>query len=749
MSLTTENLYALLPAILRQRDAERGEPLKALFDVLAREGRLFEEDLQRVHDNLFIETCDDWAVPYLGDLLGVRGLKDTRSTGFSARGRIANTLAYRRRKGTATMLEQLATDTTGWRARVVEFFELLGTTQWLNHLRLHSVATPDLRAGDPLELIGTAFESARHFTDVRRIAHVRGRYNLPNLGLFLWRLQSYHLAGVSAATVPDTGVADARGRFWIHPLGFDAPLFNRPRTETDISALAQEWHVPGRLRRRPLAQEIEALRLARAGGRSAGAVWFGADPILALAFRLTAGGAWVDVAREDLIIADLSDAPAAFTEVWLRPDPPATVADPVQVAVDPVLGRIAFPPGIVPAEVRISAAHAFPGDVGGGAYDRRESFVANAEGNAGLDRGDERAPFPLTEATWQAGVHRDLPTDPVARIFNSFADAVAQWNTDAAAATSPLTGIITLMDNGTYAATAPLVLQIPAGSRLLVVCAQWPDIPQDGGRTARVVGRITPTGVRAHLRGDIEVRSGAGSVLWCNGVLIEGALNLVAAGGEGLAALHVDHCTLVPAAGGLGVASGHENLTIALTRSICGRLRASGRMKRIRVVESALDAGTGLALDAPDVAVAITAATIIGRTEVQQLEAENSIFTRRVDVARRQNGCMRFSFVPFGSHTPRRHRCQPDLALVSAADPTAEAVTLARVVPDFTDEAFGAPAWLQLAATGPVEIAAGADDGAEMGVWWFLRQPQRQANLRASLDEYLRLGLEAGLIFAS
>lgn len=43
------------------------------------------------------------------------------------------------------MLEQLARDVTVWDARVVEFFELLITTQYMNHLRLHNKASPDLR----------------------------------------------------------------------------------------------------------------------------------------------------------------------------------------------------------------------------------------------------------------------------------------------------------------------------------------------------------------------------------------------------------------------------------------------------------------------------------------------------------------------------------------------------------------------------------------------------------------------------
>ena len=44
------------------------------------------------------------------------------------------------------MLEELARDVTGWAAHAVEFFELLGWTQWVrNHLRLHSLRLPDIR----------------------------------------------------------------------------------------------------------------------------------------------------------------------------------------------------------------------------------------------------------------------------------------------------------------------------------------------------------------------------------------------------------------------------------------------------------------------------------------------------------------------------------------------------------------------------------------------------------------------------
>ena len=63
----------------------------------------------------------------------------------SPRAEVANTIGYRRRKGTAAMLEQLARDVTDWPARAVEFFEQLATTQYMNHVRLHAPATAPVR----------------------------------------------------------------------------------------------------------------------------------------------------------------------------------------------------------------------------------------------------------------------------------------------------------------------------------------------------------------------------------------------------------------------------------------------------------------------------------------------------------------------------------------------------------------------------------------------------------------------------
>ena len=72
-----------------------------------------------------------------------------------------------------------------------------------------------------------------------------------------------------------------------------------------------------------------------------------------------------------------------------------------------------------------------------------------------------------------------------------------------------------------------------------------------------------------------------------------------------------------------------------------------------------------------------------------------------------------------------------------------------RVKPEYTAEAYGLPAYLQLSLRGPDDISQGAEDGSEMGVYCHLKQPQREANLRVRLREYLPFGLEYGVIYVT
>ncbi len=140
-SLTAERLYALLPAVYRLRDAEQGYPLRALVAALADQFAALEENVEQLYDDQFIETCADWVVPYIGDLIGYRPLHGVAPRVASPRAEVANTIAYRRRKGTALMLEQLAARRhrlAGARGRVLRA---------AGHHPVHE-AHPPARAGD-------------------------------------------------------------------------------------------------------------------------------------------------------------------------------------------------------------------------------------------------------------------------------------------------------------------------------------------------------------------------------------------------------------------------------------------------------------------------------------------------------------------------------------------------------------------------------------------------------------------------
>src|SRR5262249_54471388 len=74
MSRDADRMFDLLPQHIRRRDAETGEPLRALLAVIAEQADIVASDLEQLYDDWFIETCADWAVPYLGDLVGYRML---------------------------------------------------------------------------------------------------------------------------------------------------------------------------------------------------------------------------------------------------------------------------------------------------------------------------------------------------------------------------------------------------------------------------------------------------------------------------------------------------------------------------------------------------------------------------------------------------------------------------------------------------------------------------------------------------
>ena len=517
-------LFDLLPAVYRLRDSAQGDPLRALVEVIEREVRRVEDDIAGLYDNWFIETCDEWVVPYIADLLGVRNLLPLKEGSFTQRSYVADILAFRRGKGTKHVLEQLGRDLTGWPCKAVEFFDRLVTTQHVNHIRLHSAATLDIRSAYAMQFVGTPFEQAAHTPEVRHIDNARGRYNIPNVGLFLWKLQSYLLNGITAKRV------DAK-RFMFSPLGLNAALFNVPVTETEITQVTAPANVPMPLSRLTLHHDLTSYYGSANEAKS---------------MRILDDGVVQPINR--IVVCDLSDAAAGS---WAHAAPAG------KIAIDPVLGRIAF--DAAPGEVEVSYAYGFGGDLGGGPYDRRASLEEPLEG----------------KVTFQIGVMREPPPSQT-QIVSTLTDAVKAWNQQ-----PPGTrGVIALMDNSTYEenlTTAATRIKIPQASQLLIVAAEWPEELQDNPLQpkARIVGHIAPAGVRTHIKGTIEVSgtASAGSpapgTLILNGVLIEGALNVIAGN---LGKLEIVHSTLAPLAHlePTFACKLNPDLAISLTRSIVG-----------------------------------------------------------------------------------------------------------------------------------------------------------------------------------
>src|SRR5258705_8313996 len=118
-----DRLYELLPMVHRMRDADQGEPLRALLRVIAAQVSVVEDDIAGLYENWFIETCEDWVVPYIGQLAGYEpaidpGLAaDNVSPSGRARARaifprmdVANTVRNRRRTETRALLNLLANE---------------------------------------------------------------------------------------------------------------------------------------------------------------------------------------------------------------------------------------------------------------------------------------------------------------------------------------------------------------------------------------------------------------------------------------------------------------------------------------------------------------------------------------------------------------------------------------------------------------------------------------------------------------
>jgi hypothetical protein len=360
-----DKLWNLLPAVYRAQDTDQfgsNGPLRELVNRIGAQAAVLRRGLDRLWEDQSIETCDDWVIPYLGDLLATNLVANLDVRG--QRLDVARTISYRRRKGTVAVLEEIAADVTRWDARVVEFFRCLGRTRHgldpslgqpavgngvAGLRRSEGLAGPltlspagglaDLRHVYGASRAGSAFDEFFHTADFRLGRGRVGWHDIPRLGVFLWRLRSY---GVPATT--PVAVHGCDGWYTFDPTGRDVPLFAAAARSPD--SYGDNWVSPveGQLPT-PISQPLYDIQLPVASPPADRT-----DP------------------------TDPTDPPVSLYPHSLAVLSNGEPLDPGLLTVRPERGRVHVRTAVASPVVRYY--HGFSSEIGAGPYDRRPGRTA-------------------------------------------------------------------------------------------------------------------------------------------------------------------------------------------------------------------------------------------------------------------------------------------------------------------------------------------------------------------------------------
>ncbi|MEM9309962.1 MAG: hypothetical protein AAGA34_00825 [Pseudomonadota bacterium] len=727
-------LFDAVPSYLKLRDGQDQRALEALTALLTQELQVVERDVDQLYDNWFVETCEPWVLPYIAEVVGARPMREIGpDRAGQLRAYVANVLQYRQAKGTAAALEQVSRDVTGWPIVAVEFFKHLTMAENVNHLRGPRPVTASVRRADQPQRAHRPFSKAAHLPAAGRADGFSGRFNIPNLGLFVWTRSAQPLFpvvsekdGYLGGPTPSLIASDGSVRRF-DPLGRDVALVNLPEPDTTIADRVSPLNVPEPLQRQALAEELDGLR----DGSITAPQWFGERPVL----RVRLDGD--EVSAENLFCCNLAEASDGSVR---RP------SNAGHVLFDPVLGRLSLSASDKEKRVETGFAHGLAMDVGGGPYDRRAS----------LERwwGDffvpgEADPW-LIGVTQRAELQTDNP-DLGGPVVGTLREAVERWNARAEGSR----GVIVLFDSGTYpeAITGTNgTIDLSNGARLAIVAANWPGVPLPDGTVFRSPDDVSPSLCRPFIASRIKVRASSGADDQPARLLLSGlALKDVRMDpGEAVDQLDIHDCTLGFDGEVFGEALrclGDDGIRLSIERCMLGRIWLPNSTTSLSISDSVLafgpqpSLGKRVALRAPKSDLEMARCTVLGQTEARAVEVEDSIFAGRVTVAFRQTGCVRFSYATSNSVIPRRYRCVDE-------NSDADGVNDGRQrFPEFVSDDFGKPGFAELTPGCTKDIREGAEGNLEMGVGNHLRVPARLANLRDAITEYAPFGMNCGVIF--
>ena len=780
-----ERLWQLLPALYRTADTDgfvTAGPLHELLNRIGAQVAVVRRSIDRLWADQSIETCDDWVIPYLGELVGtnlVTGL-DARAQRLDA----AKTIYYRRRKGTFQVLEEIALDVTGWTACISESFRRLARTrhgldpvlgspllpqaspaevtevaQLLRAEGLTGLLTggpaggfADLRSSHGAALTGTAFDEGFHLADVRAGRGALGHFGIPRLLVFLWRLMSFPVvAGTPVA------VAGQAGQYVFDPTGRQVPLFLPPAPDLgDLPGYApvpREWQVPG-----PLTSSLDAAITGR-----------GTSPRLPY--------------PDDGV-------PARY----------GLGGDGQLAAIWPETGRFAVTPGSVTSAARpltVNYQYGFSSMIGAGPYNR--SLLPDPPASDGAE-------YVVAGGTGLVRALARAGTTGTVTLGDSSAPDCATYQAlaDPGSSAAPIVSLLVRAGPGMRP-----VLRPPAGS------APW--VFTGGGEARLVLDGLTLSGCDIVLRGSFDTVRLTGCTI-DPGTAAPGSPPLATAvdgrplaparifveadpgapAGErgAIRLLGVDHCILgpvrtrfcgsvetlavsdsivqgLPVTTGAGVCAADvfdpsllatsllsaDPLSAALrerltdtarhdlqaygARSLAGQrtglprtvLAGLNAIANRALLEESYPVALGVAaLAVADAAVHLTRVTVLGRIAAHRLSASDSILADRVTVEDTQDGCVRFSAYASGSVVPRPYR----------------SATMPPGAPIFTSDSYGQPGYAQLLETADAaidggaegaRICAGAETGSELGAFSADLNLLKEQALLTKYAEYMPLGL--------
>ena len=730
-----EKLWDLIPPVYRHEDgiAEKPGVLRAFVEVLAGQAAIVRRSNDRAWDDQFIDLCDDWAVPYLGDLVGTRMV-----SALDLRGRradVANTIYYRRRAGTLAVLEGLIADITGWEGTVVEAFRRLvrhphgldpAPARTGTFTGTPAYGLPDLRQPRGSELVWGPWDEFHHLPDMRRnVGGLDGRYGITKLAFHLFRLLAFRVVrSTPRALLPDT---NGNVRFTFDPSGRTIPLFqrhSRPPFDFEWRA-ALEWELPIPMRCEVLAnaafvvteanildwladsvvtqaqaetlRSIRGLRLPSEGRfRARLAALFAAPLGLAAMHRLLADSLSADCGKGVLL-------------------PPATVGsggDISSISVEEVVAGVLTP---------IARERIVAGNLSVGAVTPDDKLlVIDAENGLGYPTATSPAGLMLT---WLYGFSGDIGAGSANRAGLPVVPMAGQvqgggsLGPPAVAADAALE----IADSTTYSPVKNISVQ----NSTLVQAANeqrpYLDLAADW--------KITATAAASAL-----VLDG----LWV-GARGPRTIHLAATATSAWSTVTLRHVTFDPggadADGGaigpivLSVESTITDLTI--DSSILGRIvvGAGGFIEHLTIrrsiVQTTDPAVHPVAIAQPHGDLDIRGCTVLGQMAVHRIDASELLCTGSIVVDDVQSGCVRFSAFGPASQVPRPYRTQ------TLDDPHSL----------FTSTRFGDPGYGQLSDRAPDEILRGGDDGTEIGAFTSLLTTIKLDSLRTKVDEFLPFGL--------